>query len=40
MQYIQYLYRYGSKEYDLGFGRQPFYDNLCAETRCVATDNR
>ena len=22
---------YGSKEYDLGFGRQPFYDNLCPE---------
>ena len=31
---------YGSKEYDLGFGRQPFYDNLCPETRCFATDNR
>jgi len=31
---------YGSKEYDLGFGRQPFYDNKCPETRCLATDNR
>ena len=31
---------YGSKEYDLGFGRQPFYDNLCPETRCFATDDR
>ena len=31
---------YGSKEYDLGFGREPFYDNLCEETRCYATDNR
>ena len=31
---------YGSKEYDLGFGRQPFFDNLCPETRCSATDNR
>ena len=31
---------YGSKEYDLGFGRQPFYDNKCPETRCFATDNR
>ena len=24
---------YGTKEYDLGFGRKPFYDNLCEETR-------
>ena len=31
---------YGSKEYDLGFGREPFYNNLCEETRCFATDNR
>ena len=23
---------YGSKEYDLGFGREPFYNNLCEET--------
>ena len=31
---------YGTKEYDIGFGRQPFYDNLCPETRCFATDDR
>ena len=31
---------YGTKEYDIGFGRQPFYDNLCPETRCVTTEDR
>ena len=41
MKYILFWNEaYGSKEYDLGFGRQPFYDNLCPETRCFATDNR
>ena len=31
---------YGTKEYDIGFGRQPFYDNLCPETRCFTTEDR
>jgi len=31
---------YGTKEYDLGFGRQPFYSSLCPETRCFATADR
>ena len=31
---------YGSKEYDIGFGREPFYANLCPDTRCVTTADR
>ena len=31
---------YGSKEYDLGFGREPFYKARCPETRCFATADR
>ena len=31
---------YGSKEYDLGFGREPFYNARCPETRCFTTANR
>jgi len=31
---------YGSKEYDLGFGREPFYTARCPETRCFTTANR
>jgi len=29
-----------SKEYDIGFGREPFYANACPETRCYITDDR
>jgi len=31
---------YGSKEYDLGFGREPFYTARCPETRCFTTADR
>ena len=31
---------YGGKEYDIGFGREPFYSSLCPETRCVTTEDR
>ncbi|XP_023320067.1 alpha-(1,3)-fucosyltransferase C [Eurytemora carolleeae] len=31
---------YGGKEYDIGFGREPFYSSLCPETRCVTTQDR
>jgi hypothetical protein len=31
---------YGDKKYAFGFGREPFYENLCPETRCVTTEDR
>ena len=31
---------YGTKEYDIGFGREPFYKYQCPETRCFSTSNR
>ncbi|XP_040574510.1 alpha-(1,3)-fucosyltransferase C [Lepeophtheirus salmonis] len=31
---------YGSKKYDIGFGREPFYKYKCPETRCYMTDQR
>lgn len=31
---------YGTKEYDIGVGREPFYQYRCPETRCYATSNR
>lgn len=37
---VLYWVEFHLKEYDLGFGRQPFYDNFCPETRCFATDDR
>jgi len=41
MKYILFWNEaYGTKEYDFGFGREPFYTNLCPETRCVTTANR
>ena len=29
-----------AQEYDIGFGREPFYANACPETRCYITDDR
>ena len=31
---------YGTKEYDIGFGQEPFYKYNCPETRCYSTQNR
>jgi hypothetical protein len=31
---------YGDKMYAFGFGREPFYDHRCPETRCLTTDDR
>ena len=31
---------YGSKEYDIGFGRDGFVNSVCPETRCYTTANR
>ena len=31
---------YGSRVYDVGFGREHFYNNKCPETRCYTTSNR
>jgi len=31
---------YGTKEYDIGFGQEPFYKYRCPETRCYSTSNR
>ena len=31
---------YGTKEYGIGFGREPFYKYKCPDTRCVSTSNR
>ena len=31
---------YGTKEYDIGFGREPFFKYKCPETRCYSTSNR
>lgn len=31
---------YGSRTYDIGHGREPFYKYKCPETRCYATSNR
>ena len=31
---------YGTKEYDIGFGQEPFYNYKCPETRCYSTSNR
>ena len=31
---------YGSRVYDVGFGREHFYTNKCPETRCYTTSNR
>lgn len=31
---------YGVREYDIGHGREPFYEFKCPETRCYATANR
>jgi len=31
---------YGTKEYDIGFGQEPFYKYKCPETRCYSTSNR
>ena len=31
---------YGSRVYDVGFGREHFYNNKCPETRCFTTSNR
>ena len=31
---------YGSKDYDIGPGRDPFFKYLCPETRCFATSDR
>ena len=31
---------YGVRTYDVGFGREHFYSNLCPDTRCFTTSNR
>lgn len=31
---------YGVRTYDVGFGQQHFYENLCPDTRCLTTSNR
>lgn len=31
---------YGVRTYDVGFGREHFYENLCPDTRCYTTSNR
>ena len=31
---------YGTKDYGLGFGRDPFYKYKCPDTRCYSTSNR
>ena len=31
---------YGTKEYGIGFGREPFYKYKCPDTRCYSTSNR
>lgn len=31
---------YGVREYDIGFGREPFFRYKCPDTRCYATANR
>ena len=31
---------YGSKDYDIGHGRDPFFKYRCPETRCYATADR
>ena len=31
---------YGVRTYDVGFGQEHFYNNLCPDTRCFTTSNR
>ena len=31
---------YGVRTYDVGFGQEHFYTNLCPDTRCYTTSNR
>ena len=31
---------YGVRTYDVGFGQEHFYSNLCPDTRCYTTSNR
>jgi hypothetical protein len=31
---------YGGRTYAFGFGRVPFYEHRCPETRCVTTEDR
>ena len=31
---------YGVRTYDVGFGQEHFYSNLCPDTRCFTTSNR